>query len=103
MVPSVHYTRCQLMGSAGRAALQCVIDYCRRQPGASELLTSSNEGEGSPLGFYERCGFVKTGEVEEEIVDGVVDRELVLRYRFDAPAPLDAPVLADDTTSRCNA
>jgi diamine N-acetyltransferase len=43
-----------------------------RAEGASELLTSYMPGEGGPGGFYERVGFVPTGDL-----DG--DGEIILR------------------------
>ena len=55
----------------GRAALDLVVGYVRSHPGATELYTSAVPGEGSPLPFYERYGFVQTGEIE--------DGEVVLR------------------------
>ena len=60
----------------GRAALDLVIDYLATRPDATELITSAVPGEGSPLPFYERYGFVQTGEVHEG--------EVVLRL---APLP----------------
>jgi diamine N-acetyltransferase len=62
----------------GRAALDLVIDYLGTRPDATELITSAVPGEGSPLPFYERYGFVQTGEVDEG--------EVVLRL-----APLSRP------------
>jgi GNAT superfamily N-acetyltransferase len=37
-----------------------------RAEGAAELLTSYVPGSGGPAGFYERLGFVPTGEVDAE-------------------------------------
>ena len=52
----------------GRAALNQVIAIVRAE-GATDLLTSYNPGNGSPLPFYERFGFVPTGEMDgDEIV-----------------------------------
>jgi diamine N-acetyltransferase len=52
----------------GRAALERVIALVRAE-GAAELLTSYNPGDGSPWPFYERFGFVPTGELDgNEIV-----------------------------------
>ena len=39
------------------------------------LSTSAGEGEGSPMTFYERCGFEKTGEI-------VFDDEVLLRFKL---------------------
>ena len=47
----------------GTAALDAVVDYLRGRPGADVLWTSAGQGEGSPQPFYERYGFVPTGEV----------------------------------------
>jgi len=43
--------------------------------GATELLTSYTPGEGGPGGFYERVGFVPTGELDQ-------DGEIILRLRL---------------------
>lgn len=53
----------------GTAALDLVVEYVRRRPGAVELVTSVVPGEGSPMSFYERSGFHPTG--------GMLDREHV--------------------------
>jgi len=47
----------------GRQAMQQVIEHVRTLPDARELLTSVVPGDGSPGPFYERLGFVFTGEV----------------------------------------
>lgn len=53
----------------GRATLDAIVGYVRDRPGAEALLTSAVPGEGSPIGFYERYGFERTGDVHEgEIV-----------------------------------
>jgi diamine N-acetyltransferase len=53
----------------GRATLDAIVTYVRDRPGAEALLTSAVPGEGSPIGFYERYGFERTGDVHEgEIV-----------------------------------
>lgn len=46
----------------GRQAIQRLIEHVRARPGATELLLSCGEGEGSPEGFYARQGFTRTGE-----------------------------------------
>ena len=46
-----------------------------RAEGAAELLTSYVPGPGGPAGFYERLGFVPTGDLDE---DGEVIMRLVL-------------------------
>jgi len=55
----------------GRAALDAVVAHLRSTAVARELVTSIVLGEGSPLGFYLRYGFVDTGEM--------FDHERVLR------------------------
>ena len=53
----------------GRRALELVVGYVKTRPGAKALMTSCVPGDGSPCPFYERLGFVPTGEVDEgEIV-----------------------------------
>lgn len=53
----------------GRAAIDRLVDYVRTRPGAQELLVSCILGDGSPLAFYERVGFVSTGKMEgDELV-----------------------------------
>lgn len=52
----------------GRAVVETVADLVRAE-GADRLLTSYVPGDAGPSGFYERIGFVPTGEVDEgEIV-----------------------------------
>ena len=52
----------------GRRALELLVEEARRD-GANEVKLSYHPGEHSPHAFYERFGFVDTGEVEEgEIV-----------------------------------
>ena len=48
----------------GRRAMALLIDYVRTRPGATELVTSVVQGDGSPQGFYERLGFELTGDFE---------------------------------------
>ena len=53
----------------GTAALDAVLSYLRDRPGADALYTSAGQGEGTPQPFYERYGFVPTGQiVEDEVV-----------------------------------
>ena len=53
----------------GTATLDAVVAYVRGRPNGDALFTSAGQGEGSPQPFYERYGFVPTGEiVEEEVV-----------------------------------
>jgi diamine N-acetyltransferase len=53
----------------GTATLDAVVAYLRTRPNADVLLTSCGQGEGSPQPFYERYGFVATGEIKwDEVV-----------------------------------
>ena len=56
----------------GTAALDLVAEYFRARPGAEVMWTSAGQGEGSPIPFYERYGFERTGEI-------VFDGEVLLR------------------------
>ena len=58
----------------GTAALDLVAAYFRSK-GVPTMWTSAGEGEGSPIPFYERYGFVRDGVNEED--DG--SREIMLR------------------------
>lgn len=69
--------RWQRMGF-GRRALALLIEHVRTRPGAKALLTSAVPGQGSPQPFYEKLGFVPTGDVE--------DGEVVLRLALE-PGP----------------
>ncbi len=55
----------------GSQAIRRLVEYVKSRPGATELLVSCGEGEGSPKEFYLKQGFVPTGEV--------LDDETVLR------------------------
>ena len=59
----------------GTAALDLVAEYFRGRPGVEVMWTSAGEGEGSPLPFYEKYGFERTGEI-------VFDNEVLLRLRL---------------------
>jgi diamine N-acetyltransferase len=48
----------------GRQALELLFDYVKTRPGANALYTSCVPGQGSPGLFYEKMGFVYTGEEE---------------------------------------
>jgi diamine N-acetyltransferase len=58
----------------GTAALDLVAAYFRSR-GVPTMWTSAGEGEGSPIPFYERYGFVRDGVDEDD--DG--SREILLR------------------------
>ena len=55
----------------GTATLDAIVAYVRTRPGADVLWVSAGQGDGSPQPFYERYGFVPTGDV--------MDDEVVLR------------------------
>ncbi|MCZ6635934.1 MAG: GNAT family N-acetyltransferase [bacterium] len=48
----------------GRKAIDCLVEHVKTRPGATELLVSCGQGEGSPEGFYVKLGFEHTGEKE---------------------------------------
>lgn len=49
----------------GRQAVEQVMDLIRAD-GGTELVTSYVEGEGNPLGFYTKLGFVPRGDLDPE-------------------------------------
>lgn len=49
----------------GQKALELLFEYVRTRPGARVLYTSCVPGAGSPGPFYEKMGFVYTGEEDE--------------------------------------
>lgn len=49
----------------GRRALELLFEHVRARPGATALWTSVVPGEGGPGPFYEKLGFVYTGEEDE--------------------------------------
>jgi ribosomal protein S18 acetylase RimI-like enzyme len=59
----------------GTATLDLIVEYFRGRPGVEVLSTSAGEGDGSPITFYERYGFEKTGEI-------VFDDEVLLRLKL---------------------
>ena len=65
----------------GTATLDLIVDHFRGRTGVEALTTSAGQGDGSPIAFYERYGFVRTGEVD--------DGEVVLRLALGPPT--DAP------------
>jgi diamine N-acetyltransferase len=58
----------------GTAALDLVAGFFRSR-GVATMWTSAGEGQGSPIPFYERFGFVRDGVLEED--DGT--HEVLLR------------------------
>ncbi len=59
----------------GTATLDLIVEYFRGRPGAEVLWTSAGQGDGSPVTFYERYGFERTGEI-------VFDEEVKLRLKL---------------------
>ncbi len=55
----------------GKETLDAVVAELRTYPGADVLFTSTAPGDSSPVTFYERYGFVRTGQI--------FDGEIVLR------------------------
>jgi diamine N-acetyltransferase len=55
----------------GTATLDLIVRYFLDRPGVDSITTSAVEGDGSPIPFYERYGFERTGEMH--------DQEVVLR------------------------
>ena len=49
----------------GRRALQLVVEHVVATTDAKEFLLSYKDGELSPVGFYEACGFTATGEIDD--------------------------------------
>jgi diamine N-acetyltransferase len=58
----------------GAATLDLIVEYFQGS-GVGVIWTSCGEGDGSPLGFYERVGFEQTG-------DRVFDNEILLRLEI---------------------
>lgn len=67
-------TRFQKRGF-GKWAVELVLEYVKTRPKAQFLLTSCVSGEGSPIAFYKKIGFILTGEMDE-------DGELIMKYKF---------------------
>ena len=49
----------------GSQAMAQVLEYIRALPNAEEVRLSYFPAEGGPLPFYQRCGFVETGEWDD--------------------------------------
>ena len=64
----------------GTATLDLIVEYFRGRPGVEEMWTSAGQGDGSPIPFYERYGFERTGEI-------VFEDELLLRAAARPTAP----------------
>ena len=50
------------MGRSSRQAIDLLVEYVATRPNAKELLVSCLLAEGGPVGFYEKCGFVRNGK-----------------------------------------
>ena len=55
--------------------LDLIVEYFRGRPGVEVLSTSAGQGDGSPIAFYERYGFERTGDI-------VFNNEVLLRLRL---------------------
>ncbi len=73
----------------GRQALERVIERVRALPQAQEMFLSYVPAAGSPQPFYEKLGFVDTGEVH--------DGENVMRLALPAPESSELPAAATPT------
>lgn len=60
----------------GTATLDLIVACFRGRPGVEALNTSAGQGDGSPIGFYERYGFERTGQMH--------GGEVLLRLRLEA-------------------
>jgi len=59
----------------GTATLDLIAEYFRRRPEVEVMRTSAGQGKGSPIGFYERYGFERTGDI-------VFDNEVLLQLKL---------------------
>ena len=59
----------------GTAALDLIVAYFSRRPEVEVMRTSAGQGKGSPIGFYERYGFERAGDI-------VFDNEVLLELRL---------------------
>ncbi len=57
--------RWQSMGF-GAQAMRLLVDHARGIHGAKSMLLGFIDAPGSPEGFYRRCGFERTGEMDED-------------------------------------
>ncbi len=58
----------------GFCAMELVIEYVKSLPDSREFFLSYVPEEGNPKGFYEKLGFVDTGDMEEG--------ELIMKLEF---------------------
>jgi len=66
----------------GFQAMQLLIERVRRRPKAREMTLSYVPDEHGPQAFYQKLGFVDTGEADED--------ELIMRLTFDPPSSEEA-------------
>jgi diamine N-acetyltransferase len=59
----------------GTATLDLIVEYFRKRPEVEVMRTSCGQGKGSPIGFYERYGFERTGDI-------VFDNEVLLEFKL---------------------
>ena len=59
----------------GTATLDLIAEYFRRRPEVEVMRTNAGQGKGSPIGFYERYGFERTGDI-------VFDSEVLLQLKL---------------------
>jgi len=57
----------------GTAVLDLVVAYFKARPGVEVVTTSAGQGPGSPIPFYEKYGFVRTGEMHGSEVELKLD------------------------------
>lgn len=73
----------------GSAALDAIVDYVQTRPSARTLLVSVHPGEGGPQPFYERYGFVPTGQIHEDEV--VLELDLRIAEAASTSASIGRP------------
>jgi diamine N-acetyltransferase len=59
----------------GTATLELIGEYFLTRPEVEVMRTSAGQGKGSPIGFYERYGFERTGDI-------VFDDEVLLQLKL---------------------
>jgi diamine N-acetyltransferase len=70
----------------GTATLDLIVEYFRNR-GVDTMWTSVGQGEGSPVGFYERYGFEPTGDLH--------GNEILLRLEISRTSAADEPTSLD--------
>lgn len=74
----------------GYQAMRLLIERVRRRPNAREMTLSYVPDEHSPQPFYQKLGFVDTGEADED--------ELLMRLAFDGTPPQPEDVASSTVT-----